>query len=60
MYSNQELAGICGYNLFRPHAHPKRLKGQNYKAFMEKSMPDFLADVPLIICRELHLMHDLV
>jgi hypothetical protein len=21
-------------------------------------MPDFLADVPLIICRELHFMHD--
>jgi hypothetical protein len=25
---------------------------------MENSMPDFLADVPLIICRELHFIHD--
>jgi hypothetical protein len=25
---------------------------------MENSMPDFLANVPLIISRELHFMHD--
>jgi hypothetical protein len=25
---------------------------------MENNMPDFLADVPLIIYRELHFMHD--
>jgi hypothetical protein len=25
---------------------------------MEKRMPDFLDNVPLIICRELHFMHD--
>jgi hypothetical protein len=25
---------------------------------MENGMPDFLADVPLIICRELLFMHD--
>jgi hypothetical protein len=25
---------------------------------MENSLPDLLADVPLIICREMHFMHD--
>jgi hypothetical protein len=58
MCSNQELAGICGCDLFGPHVFPNRLRGQNYKAFMENSVPDLLADVPLIICRELHFMHD--
>jgi hypothetical protein len=58
MYSNQELAGICGDNLFGPHVLPKRLRGRNYKVFVENSMPDFLAYVPLIICRELHFMND--
>jgi hypothetical protein len=38
--------------------HPNRLTGRNYKAFLENNMPDFLAEVPLIICRELHFMHD--
>jgi hypothetical protein len=37
--------------------HPNRLTGRNYKAFLESNMPDFLADMPLIICRELHFMH---
>jgi hypothetical protein len=51
-------AGICADNLFGPHILANRLTGQNYKAFMENNMPDFLADMPLIICRESHLMHD--
>jgi hypothetical protein len=34
------------------------LTWQNYKASLENNMPDFLADVVLIICRELHFMHD--
>jgi hypothetical protein len=38
--------------------HPNRLTGRNYKAFFENNMPDFLADVPLVIRRELHFMHD--
>jgi hypothetical protein len=25
---------------------------------MENSIPDFFANVPLFICRELHFMHD--
>jgi hypothetical protein len=37
---------------------PNRLTGRNYKARLENNMPDFLADVPLIIHRELHFMHD--
>jgi hypothetical protein len=40
---------ICGNNLFRPHVLPNRLTGQNYKAFLENNMPDFFADVLLII-----------
>jgi hypothetical protein len=39
---------ICGDNLFRPYIL-NRLTGQNYKAFLEKNMSDFLVDVPLII-----------
>jgi hypothetical protein len=35
-----------------------RLTVRNFKAFLENNMPDFLADVPLIIRRELHFMHD--
>jgi hypothetical protein len=37
---------------------PNRRTGRNYKAFLENNMPDFLVDVPLIIRRELHFMHD--
>jgi hypothetical protein len=58
MYSNQELAGIRGDNLFGPQVLPKYPTGRNYKAFLENNMPDFLADVPLIIRRELHFMQD--
>jgi hypothetical protein len=43
------LAGICGGNLFRPNTLPNMLTWQNYKAFLENNMPDFLADMPLII-----------
>jgi hypothetical protein len=50
-------AGICGDNLFGPHILPNRLTGWNYKAFLENNIPNFLADVPLIIHRELHFMH---
>jgi hypothetical protein len=45
-------------NLFRPQVLPNRLTGRNYKAFLENNMPDFLTDVPLIIRRELRVMHD--
>jgi hypothetical protein len=31
---------------------------RNYKAFLENTVPDFLADVPLIIHREVHFMND--
>jgi hypothetical protein len=51
-------AGICGDNLFGPHILPNWLTGQKYKAFLQNNMHDFLADVPLIIHRELHFMHD--
>jgi hypothetical protein len=51
-------AGICGNNLLGAHILPNRLTGRNYKAFLENSMPDFLADVPLIVHCELHFMHD--
>jgi hypothetical protein len=51
-------AGICGHNLFRPHVLPNTLTGQNYKAFLENKMPDFLVNVSLIIHQELHFMHD--
>jgi hypothetical protein len=43
---------ICGDNLFGPHVLPNKHSGWNYKAFLE-NMADFLADVPLIIRREL-------
>jgi hypothetical protein len=43
-------ANICGDNLFGPLVLPNRLTGQNYKACLENNMPDFLVDVPLIIC----------
>jgi hypothetical protein len=52
------LTGMCGDNLFGPHVLPSRLTGWNYRAFLEDKMPDFLANVPLIILRELHLMYD--
>jgi hypothetical protein len=58
MYSKQELAGVCGDHLFGLHVLPNWLRDRNYKAFMENSMPVFLADVPLIIPRELHFMQD--
>jgi hypothetical protein len=57
MYSNQEVAGIYGDNLLGPHVLPNRLTGRNYKVFMQNSMLDFLANVPLIIYRELHLRY---
>jgi hypothetical protein len=50
-------AGNCGDHLFGPHALSNRLTGRNYKAFLEDNKPHFLADVPLIIRRELHFMH---
>jgi hypothetical protein len=50
--------GICGDNLFGPHLLPYRLTGQNYKFFLGNNMPEYLADVPLIIRQELHFMHD--
>jgi hypothetical protein len=31
---------------------------RHYKASLENNMPDFLADVPLIIRRETHFMHN--
>jgi hypothetical protein len=34
---------IFGYNFFGSHILPKRLTWRNYKAFLEKDMPDFLA-----------------
>jgi hypothetical protein len=46
-------------SLFGPPVLPNRLTGRNYKPFLgEKNMLDFLADVSLIIRRELHFMHD--
>jgi hypothetical protein len=38
--------------------HPHKLTGRYYKAFLEKNMPDFLDNVPLIIRRELHFAHN--
>jgi hypothetical protein len=50
--------GTCGDNLIITHVLLNRLTGRNYKAFFENNMPDFLANVPLIICQEMHFMHD--
>jgi hypothetical protein len=38
--------------------YPNRLTGRNYKAFFQNNMPDFMADVPLVIRRELRFIHD--
>jgi hypothetical protein len=57
-FSINTWAGICGDNLFGPHVLPNRLNGWNYRHFLNTNMPDFLANVPLIIRRELHFMHD--
>jgi hypothetical protein len=51
-------ASICGDHLFRPHILPNRLTGWNYKVCLENNMYDFLADMPLIIRRELHFKRD--
>jgi hypothetical protein len=51
-------AGVCRDNLFGSHVLPYKLTGQNYKAFLENNIPDFLADVSLIICQELYFTHD--
>jgi hypothetical protein len=51
-------AGICGNNLFRLHMLPNRLTWQNKKAFLENNIPDFLANVLLIIRRVMNFMHD--
>jgi hypothetical protein len=45
LFSTNIWAGICGDNLFGTRFLP----GRNYKAYLENNMPDFLADVPLII-----------
>jgi hypothetical protein len=45
-------ASICGDNLFGPHVLANRVTGRNYKAFLKNNMPDFLADMPLIIRQE--------
>jgi hypothetical protein len=45
-------ASICGDNLIGPHVLLNRLTEQNYKAFLENNMRDFLADVPLIVHQE--------
>jgi hypothetical protein len=55
---HRHLASIYGDSLFGLNIHLNRLTERNYKAFTENNMPDFLADVPLIICRELHFMRD--
>jgi hypothetical protein len=53
-FSIKIWAVICGDNLFGLSILLKRLIGRNYKFSMENNMPDFLADVPLIILRELN------
>jgi hypothetical protein len=55
---HQHLSDICGDNLFRPHVLADWLTAWNFKAFLEYSIPDFLADVSLIIPQELHCTHD--
>jgi hypothetical protein len=55
-FFNNTWAGICGDNLFGPHVLPHRVTEWNYKACLENITPDFSADVPLIIPRELHIM----
>jgi len=49
--------GIVGDCLLGPQVLPNRLTGQNYKAFLQNNLADFL-DVPLTFRRKLHFMHD--
>jgi hypothetical protein len=51
-------AGIYGDNLFRLYVHSNSLAERNCKAFLKNNMPDFWADMPLIICQELDFMYD--
>jgi hypothetical protein len=51
-------AGIYGDNLFGLHILSNSLAERNLKAFLENSMPDFLADMLLIICQELDFVYD--
>jgi hypothetical protein len=56
-FSFNMWSGICGDSLFGSHVFPQAYR-RSYKAFLGNNKPDFLADVPLIIHRELHFMHD--
>jgi hypothetical protein len=56
-FSTKIAAGICHDAFVVPHEHLNSLTGRNYKAFFESSRPDFLANVPLVIRRELHFIH---
>jgi hypothetical protein len=58
LFSINIWASICGDNLFVLHVLPDRPTGWNYEAFLETDVPNFLASVVLIVCRELHFVHD--
>jgi hypothetical protein len=58
LFSINIWANICGGNLFGPHVLLNRPTGWNYEAFLETNVPNFLASMPLIVCRELHFVHD--
>lgn len=51
-------AGIVGDYLLGPQVLPNRLTGQNYKAFLQNDLVNFLDDVSLTFRRELHFIHD--
>jgi hypothetical protein len=58
-FSINTWAGIYGDNLFGPHVVPSKLTRQNYRAwYLERNVPDVLADMLLIIYQELLFMHD--
>jgi hypothetical protein len=48
-FSMNIWASVCSDNLFGPHTLANRITGQNYKDLSENKMPDFLAEMPLII-----------
>jgi hypothetical protein len=49
LFSINVWVGICDDSLFGPHVFPNRLTGQNYKPLLVSNMPNFFADIPLVI-----------
>lgn len=57
-FSVNVWVGIVGDFLIGPHFLPPRLNGQEYRHFLEFTLPELLENVPLVVRRAMWFMHD--